>query len=30
MGISCVDRGWAWLEVAEEVSPLAPFLARPI
>lgn len=24
MAISCVDRGWAWLEVAEEVSPLAP------
>ena len=30
MAISCVDRGWAWLEVALELSPLAPFLAPPI
>jgi hypothetical protein len=27
MAISCIDRGWAWLEVALELSPLAPFLA---
>jgi hypothetical protein len=27
MAISCIDRGWAWLEVASELSPLAPFLA---
>ena len=30
MAISCIDRGWAWLEVALELSPLAPFLAPPI
>ena len=29
MAISCIDRGWAWLEVALELSPLAPFLAPP-
>jgi hypothetical protein len=29
MVISCIDRGWAWLEVARELSPLAPFLAPP-
>ena len=28
--ISCIDRGWAWLEVAGGLSPLAPFLAPPI
>jgi len=27
MAISCIDRGWAWLDVALELSPLAPFLA---
>jgi len=30
MAISCIDRDWAWLEVALELSPLAPFLAPPI
>jgi hypothetical protein len=30
VAISCIDRGWAWLEVALELSPLAPFLAPPI
>ena len=27
MAISCIDRGWAWLEFALELPPLAPCLA---
>src|SRR5690242_4638064 len=30
VAISCIDRGWAWLDVALRLSQLAPFLAPPI